>query len=236
MAGVEGAPVSPPAPLRIAVLGAESTGKTTLSHALAAHLHATSTPVVAVPEVLRAWCEREGRTPRSDEQRGIATLQAARAEAAWATAGVVADTTPLMTAVYSDLLFGDRSLYDFALAHQRHYHVTLLTGLDVPWVADGLQRDGPHVRAPVDALVRAALTGAGLAFHTVYGQGEARLRHALETLKFATSLVAENRYGTGTPGQLGTKNSPAWSWPCDKCSDPDCEHRLFTDLIGRTSR
>jgi hypothetical protein len=31
----------------------------------------------------------------------------------------VADTTPLMIAIYSDMLFDDKSLYDFALQHQR---------------------------------------------------------------------------------------------------------------------
>jgi hypothetical protein len=24
-----------------------------------------------------------------------------------------------------------------------------------------------------------------------------------------------------------------WTWNCDKCSDPECEHRLFTALRGR---
>jgi hypothetical protein len=81
---------------------------------------------------------------------GIATEQARAVEQAppgW----VVADTTPLMTAVYSHMLFDDDSLYPMALAHQALYDSTLVTGLDLPWVADGLQRDGPHAREPVDA-------------------------------------------------------------------------------------
>ena len=220
-------------PLRVAVLGAESTGKTTLARVLAAHLNTNASPVSAVHEVLREWCDREGRTPRPDEQLGIAQEQARRAETAWAGAGVVADTTPLMTAVYSDLLFGDRSLYDFALDHQRHYHLTLLTGLDLPWVADGLQRDGPQVREPVDALVRAALTRAGIAFHTVYGQGDARFAQAVSTLSNTTYLIANYQEPTGTQARFDSKYASNWSWPCDKCSDPACEHRLFTDLLRR---
>jgi nicotinamide riboside kinase len=235
LAGVEGTPVSTvlPLPLRIAVLGAESTGKTTVARALAEELHTAESPVVVVHEVLREWCNREGRTPRAEEQRGIAQEQARRAETAWASTGVVADTTPLMTAVYSELLFGDRSLYGFALAHQRHYHLTLLTGLDVAWVADGLQRDGPHVREPVDAMVRAALARAGIAFHTVYGQGDARLGHAISVIENAMNSIAKSQDNTGTKGQSDSRKAAAWSWPCDKCSDPACEHRLFTDLLGR---
>ena len=57
-----------------------------------------------------------------------------------------ADTTALMIAVYSDLVFADTGLYDDALAAQRRVDLTLVTALDLPWLADGLMRDGAHVR------------------------------------------------------------------------------------------
>ena len=145
-------------PVRVALLGAESTGKSVLSQALAAALGRHGVPVAVVPEWLRSWCEQAGRTPLAHEQLDIARTHAAQIDAAaqaLARSGprglLLADTTPLMVAIYSDLLFDDRSLYPMALEHQRSYDLTLLTGLDLPWVADGLQRDGPHVRGPVDA-------------------------------------------------------------------------------------
>ena len=165
--------------MRIAIVGAESTGKSCLAQELAAHYRALGLRVHVADEVLRGWCIAQGRTPRPDEQRAIAEEQARQADAAGDAQVVVADTTPLMTAVYSDMLFDDRSLYPFALAHQLTYDVTLLTALDLPWVADGLQRDGPHVREPVDAMVRAALHSAGLGFERVQGLGEQRLASAL---------------------------------------------------------
>jgi len=98
---------------RIAIVGAESTGKTQLAHALAQHIaEASGLRARAVGETLREWCDRAGRTPRADEQRAIAEEQARRIDAAAAEVEVVvADTTPLMTAVYSELLFADRSLH-----------------------------------------------------------------------------------------------------------------------------
>ena len=141
---------------------------------------------------------------------------------------VIADTTPLMTAIYSHLLFADESLYGFALEHQRCYDLTLVTGLDLPWIADGLQRDGPHVREPVDALVRAALTRAGLPFQVIYGHGEARVRNALN----AISSIAEEDRGTGTMAPKRPQGD-VWTWVCDTCSDPACEHRLFSELLRR---
>src|SRR5450830_1651698 len=89
----------------IAVLGAESTGKTALAHALAQRLRERGVAVTLVGEYLREWCEREGHAPRPDEQQAIAHEQTRRIGAAAASGVVVADTTAVMTAVYSELLF-----------------------------------------------------------------------------------------------------------------------------------
>jgi HTH-type transcriptional regulator, transcriptional repressor of NAD biosynthesis genes len=213
---------------RIAIVGAESTGKTWLAAELAAMLARQGRAPHLVPEVLREWCDREGRTPASHEQQAIAREQARRVLAAQAPQVVVADTTPLMTAVYSHLLFQDESLYDFALEHQRQYDITLLTGLDLPWTADGLQRDGPHVREPVDTLLRSALARAGVAYQVVYGQGPQRLENARLALDRAASAAHPGR----ASGQFGLQGG-RMPWSCEKCSDPACEHRLFTGLLGR---
>jgi len=201
--------------MKIAVLGAESTGKTGLTRALAAHFEAAGRSVTLVPEVLREWCEANARVPVAGEQPAIAQEQARRANAATGDV-LITDTSPLMIAVYSDMLFNDPCLYDMALAHQSGYDATLLTGIDLPWVADGL-RDGPHAQEPVDKLVRAALARAGIDYKVIYGSGQERLRNALLAID-----------ATLTPRQQ-KRTDPTWS--CDNCSDPGCEHRLFTGLL-----
>lgn len=215
--------------LRIALLGAESTGKTTLSQALAQRLRAQGHRVEVVPEVLRQWCEREGRTPRPEEQLPIAQAQERGVDEAAARADIViADTTALMTAIYSAMLFDDGELYQFALARQRTYDLTLLTGLDLPWVADGLQRDGPHVREPVDALVRAGLERAGVGWRVVYGKGDRRTLNALE----AVAAVAPWAW-SAPPSDEEIDRWSRLKSTCEKCGDAACEHRLFTGLQGR---
>lgn len=170
----------------ISLLGPESTGKTTLSLELAAALRGRGRTVEVVPEVLRHFCERQGRTPRIDEQRGIAAVQTARiAEARTMADRVVADTTALMVAVYSEIVFGDRSLLADALAVERSFDLTLVTECDIPWVADGLQREGEHVRGPVAATLIAALASGGMPWRPVTGSGSARLAHALAAIDAA---------------------------------------------------
>ncbi len=222
--------------LVFAIVGAESTGKSTLAEALADRLrHDTGWRSTWVAEVLREWCDREGRTPAVHEQAGIAAEQARRIEAAAAAHDiVVCDTTPLMTAVYHRHVFGDASLDDFALAWQRRCSLTLLTALDLPWQADGLQRDGPHVREPVDAAVRALLVGAGLPFVVVGGQGQARLEAALDAV--APLLRRAAAPAPGLFSRLAARDAaqPAWAWHCDSCDAPDCEHasrRLRRQLL-----
>jgi nicotinamide riboside kinase len=131
---------------------------------------------------------------------------------------VVCDTTALMTAVYSRLLFDDRSLEPMAAMHHLRFPLTLLTALDLPWVADGLQRDGPQVQAPVDALVREFLITHGLRWSLVSGTGTARLQSALDAVAPRRGLFTRLEQRNAEPA--------ARAWSCNLCDDPGCEHRL----------
>lgn len=197
----------------LAIVGAESTGKSHLARALHEALQARGERVARVDEYLREFCDREGRTPTADEQHHIAAEQSRRIAAAGAAHTVViADTTALMTAVYSEMVFGDTGLYDQALQHHARADLTLLTALDLPWQADGLQRDGPQVREPVDRLLRGALISAGLSFSVVAGEGPQRLQNALRAIERARQPRGALTH---------------WRHLCTRCGDGDCEHALF---------
>ena len=122
--------------MKIAILGAESTGKSSLAADLAVALREKGHSIHPLREYLREWCDLHGRTPQRDEQAAIAHEQARRISACPDDGITLADTTPLMTAVYSQLLFEDRSLHEAALAQQREIDITFITGMGVPWVAD----------------------------------------------------------------------------------------------------
>ena len=207
--------------MNIAILGAECTGKTQLAQALHKQLATTHPDIRLIPEYLREWCDHHGRTPRIGEQTHIALTQMQRVCAHPSATLVLCDTAPLMTAIYSDLVFSDPSLYAQALADHRVFKLTLLTGLDLPWVEDGFQRDGVAMRARVDQRLREVLVRYGIAFSTVYGSGEARNQSALQAIGYAM----------GTPPPEPARSR--WKWPCEKCSDPECEHRLFSALLPK---
>lgn len=237
-------PMEPPA-FVVALLGAESTGKTTLAIGLGEALRARGLRVAVVGEYLREFCDLRGRTPRRDEQAAIAAEQARRIESACENHQiVVADTTALTIAVYSEVVFGDLSLYPSAMAsHRRRASLTLLTALDLPWKADGM-RDGPHAMAPVDLLFRTHFRQAGLAYGVVAGQGPARLAHALAGVEHAMKLppagvdAVRSRTGLESQAQAASMEEEQtrwqrWRMACERCSDPECERRcLFPSLRG----
>ena len=226
-------------PVRIALLGAESTGKTSLCKGITQALKAQGLDVTAVPETLREWCDANGRTPQAHEQAAIARQHAERIfsiSKGW----VIADTSPLMTAIYSDYIFQDKSLYAQALSQQAQFDLTLVMGLDVAWVEDGLQRDGAHVREPVDNLLRQALQSAQLPFKVIYGKSDARLTAALMAIRegvgelsadLGQHLASYQAIQTQRDESQYGLNKGTMAWRCDLCSDAECEHKLFSDLL-----
>jgi NadR type nicotinamide-nucleotide adenylyltransferase len=160
---------------RVAIVGAESSGKSTLAEALAGHYG-----TVWVPEYLREFVETAGRVPYEQDQAGIARTQLEREDAAAARASrfLFCDTAPVMTAVYSRMYWNrvDEELAALAQAHD--YTFTLVAAPDGPWVPDGLQRDSDEVRQQVHRLVIATLDALRIPFVQVTGGLPQRLRQA----------------------------------------------------------
>lgn len=168
-------------PARIAILGAESTGKSTLAPALAARYG-----TLWVPEYLREFVETEQRVPREEDQPAIARAQRGREDALAASKDarrfLFCDTTPLMTAVYSRIYWGrvPVELLEMEAAHD--YAATLVAGLDLPWVPDGLQRESEAVRKQVHDCLLAVLRERGIPFTLLEGDLAQRLRQVEDLL------------------------------------------------------
>lgn len=161
--------------LRVAILGAESSGKSTLAEALARRYG-----TLWVPEYLREFVDAQGRVPDEEDQYHIARTQKARedAAAAGATRFLFCDTTPFMTALYSRWYWGrvDGQLAQLEARHD--YAFTLVTAPDSPWVADGLQRESEQVRQTVHEQVIARLDERAIAYLLVTGSLAQRMQQA----------------------------------------------------------
>ena len=118
------------------------------------------------------------------------------------------------------------TVVDDVLPRSTH-QLALLMGLDLP-VPDAATAS---VRQDADAQMRQLLAASGLPFQVVYGQGPARLTQALHALGLP---VPEEASQTRTQAQFDL-NRGRTPWLCEKCSDPACEHQLFTRLLDQTA-
>lgn len=165
----------------VSVVGGESTGKTTLANALAQQL-----PAAAVPETLRDWVTREGRVPRADEQMEVLREhRLAEVEALTQPAPphwVVSDSGPIMTAAYSIIYYNDHSLVAEARRMAEQVALVVWCGADIPWVPDGAQRDGPHMREAAQDVLGQILLDSDLPVLSVSGSLDQRVAQVRDRL------------------------------------------------------
>ncbi|XLZ70669.1 ATP-binding protein [Massilia sp. SR12] len=159
-------------PYRVAILGAASSGKTTLAQALALRYG-----VAWVPEYLREFCDVRQEVPVAADQFHIASTQVAREEALAAQGGrfLFCDTTPLMTAVYSIHYFGGIDVQLESLAASRGYDITLVCKPEFAWVPDGLHHEEEDVSGIIDSILLDELARRGVPYTRVCGSLDERL-------------------------------------------------------------
>ncbi len=190
--------------VRVAIVGAECSGKTSLANDLA-KAFAAEIPSAYVPEYLRMFVDLENRTPRAEEQLSIAQQQQSLEQSLAKElldqhpnpefVLLFCDTTPLMTCIYSEVVFGGSHPELNQLARAHDYDLTLFTQIDFPWQEDGLQRDGPVAQTKVHFRVKTRLDELSIPYISVSGTPSIRLtktqsavRSLLEKLKTQKSL------------------------------------------------
>ena len=174
---------------RVCVLGAESTGTTTLARTLAERLR---TPWVA--ECGREYSMRKMAAKddiwRTPEFVHIAEEQQRREHAAAQRADrvLICDTNAFATTLWHRRYVGADSPVVAAIARQGRCDLYLLTGDEIPFVQDGL-RDGEHIRHWMHGWFEEALGAQPVPWKLLRGSPETRLAEALHQIEalFASS-------------------------------------------------
>lgn len=178
---------------RIAVLGPESCGKSTLARQLAAALRTQGLRAVPVEEYARAYYAQR---PYQPDQVGMADIEAiaqgqlqAEAAAALEHDWLVCDTTVLTCKIWADVAFGRPSAALLQCYRPQDYALTLLTAADIPWQPDPL-RSHPQQRDWLLGLYQAELARQGMAHTLLQGSEAQRLQQALQALWQVPAYVA----------------------------------------------
>lgn len=162
---------------RILLLGGESTGKTTLAEALALELETEWAPEYGREH----WDLRNGELVFEDMLH-IGQTQVAREQllAQKSNRWLVCDTSPLTTALYSQVLF-DRVDPALEVLTTRHYDHVFLCAPDFEFVQDGTRQDSAFRQHQQDWYEQ-ELTQRDIAFTVVKGKVSDRLEYILHQL------------------------------------------------------
>ena len=171
----------PGPPLRVVLIGPESTGKTWLAGELATHY-----AVPWSPEHAREYVESVdgpvgyadvdaiGRGQKNGEDAVIARASLRGAPL------VVLDTDLLSTMVYSRHYYGECPEWIAREARARLGDLYLLHHIDVDWIPDGHQREQPQRREELFERFRAVLQDLGAGVCDVRGGWDERKHRAID--------------------------------------------------------
>lgn len=175
---------------RVVLIGAESTGKTTLAELLAAHYQTTWVPEygrehweakiagLSAEDVLRdppRWSDDEFVTIASEQQRreNFAARTADRV--------LICDTSAFATGTWFERYRGRRDARVDAIGARDRAHLYLLTSPDIPFVQDGV-RDGESIRDWMRDRFAAQLATRPAPAVTLRGPIEDRMRDATRAI------------------------------------------------------
>lgn len=176
--------------IKIAVVGPESTGKSTIAERLGRHYQ-----TVCVPEYAREYCRDLDRQYTLEDEMNMFYGQLAleRSLVPLAQKGLLfCDTMFLTIKVWCDHLFG----YTPDVVHEElqkySYDFFLLMDIDLPWVDDPL-RDFPDLREHFMRVWHSELQAIGADYYVVSGLGEQRFDRALGAVESFLTGARDSR-------------------------------------------
>lgn len=169
---------------RVVVVGAESTGTTTLARALADYFK-----TLWVPEFGREWSELRPsglEAPWHSAEFDLIALEQSRREDEAARRApaplVIGDTDALATTIWHERYMGGPSATVQLLAKSRMPDLYVLTGHEIPFVQDGM-RDGEHLRPWMTRRFREVLEAGSTPWIEVSGTEAQRLERAVRAVR-----------------------------------------------------
>ncbi|WP_257669560.1 ATP-binding protein [Parapedobacter tibetensis] len=172
--------------IKIAVVGPESTGKSSIAEQLARHYG-----TVCVPEYAREYCRHLNREYTLQDEMNMFYGQLALERSLLPLAQnnlLICDTMFLTMKVWCDHLFGHTPREIHEALETPSYEFYLLMDIDLPWVDDPL-RDFPDLREHFMQVWHRELQAIGANYAVVSGLREERFTHALEAVtRFLANL------------------------------------------------
>jgi len=163
---------------KIAVVGPESTGKSTLSAYLAKHYH-----TVWVPEFAREYCEKltEPCTWQDEINMFYGQLALEQELLPQVNKLLICDTTFITVKIWSEYTFGRAPQEVLDELPKHPYDLYLLLDIDLPWEEDPL-RDFPDMREHFMEVWHKELKALNANYVVIKGEGDERYDNAVKAI------------------------------------------------------
>lgn len=170
---------APKMPRKIAIVGPESTGKSTLTKELAAHYLCSF-----VPEYARTYLEQLGRPYEEKDLLQIAKGQVSQEQSLLVPGDnyLFCDTNLLTIQIWAEDKFGRCDPWILQNLSLETYALHLLTYPDLPWEPDPLREDANRLMELFE-WYEAALQQAKVPYQVIRGVGKDRLENAIRTIE-----------------------------------------------------
>ncbi|MGN0186251.1 MAG: AAA family ATPase [Paludibacteraceae bacterium] len=165
----------------IALIGPESTGKTTLCRSLSAHYACPWLEEYArtyVEQLQRAYTYEDVERIAHYQERALAQAQAAYAES---HRFIFVDTDLIITKVWFEHVYKRVPAWLPDAIRQQHIDLYLLCAPDLPWQFDPV-RENPHLREYLFDWYKREIETHSTAYATIDGCGTARTQHAIHAI------------------------------------------------------
>jgi NadR type nicotinamide-nucleotide adenylyltransferase len=169
---------------KIAIVGPESTGKSTISAYLAKHYQ-----TIWVPEFARGYCEKLTEPPTWQDEINMFYGQLALENELLPKANklLICDTTFITVKIWSDYTFGKSPQEVLDELPKHPYDLYLLLNIDLPWEEDPL-RDFPHMREHFMEVWHKELQALNAKYVVISGTDKERYESAVEAIDEFLSL------------------------------------------------
>lgn len=164
---------------KIAIIGPECTGKTTLSQQLAEHFN-----TVWIPEFAREYILKLKIHYTFEDIELIAKHQFSQINNNYPEANrfVFFDTELIITKIWFKVVYNRVPEWIDSAIRNSNFHFHFLCNTDLPWEPDIVRENGGEMREKLFSIYKEELIHYNFPFYTIAGKDEDRLQQAITTI------------------------------------------------------